>query len=894
MRSILRRFVLAATAFLLVASSLPAVAQTTGDLRGQVTDQAGDALPGVTVTLESTEVLGGPWVAFTGTDGYYQFPKLQPGRYVIRFELDSFATQAREDVPVRLDQTTQLNAQLSRADVSEVIVVTAEAPVVDPEQTGLQQTYNIEYLDKAAIGSANRSYQAVIGQAAGTDGGANPRVFGATLGENNYLIDGVTTTDPVTSTFGTNFNFDAIQEIAFHSAGYEAEYGGATGGLVNVITKSGGNQFSGTVDVRYRDTDFQESGDHFDPDAQDVKFVNPGFTLGGPLMRDRLWFYTAYEYTDAEQTPAGAPTTRNFVGSYYLGKLTYQLSDGWRAVLKYSADPADIDNDDAGPLVTADANQFQEQGGDITSLIVDGVVGDNLFWDAKVGINRQELNAFPQAQPIDGPPSHFDRATSITSGNNPNAQFSDRDRDEFKTSATWFLGDLAGSHEVKAGVEYTDLTFRSENFTTAGGFRYEDNAGPFVLWYEPNAGATTHDGAMQTAFLQDAWRLSPNLTLKGGLRYDTVAYDNDAGTEVADFDLLQPRFGLAWDVAGDAETVVRGSWGRYMHPNALTLPSFARVANLPSFAYLSCSRFLGDPSTCEARFGGTLTAGGITVPTWIADPDGFDPNGYLLIAGNVFASAPNQIASDLDAMYTDEWSIGVERSLTPRTSVELVYVDREWNDIFEDTCNGNLEDGFSADAACDFYVMANLPQLQRTFEGVVLRLESRDVKNLTAVASYTYGDSQGNVGYTQNAGAAFDVFPVHFVNRFGRDDREHRVKLNGFYRMPWDLTLGFDAFWSSDFFWTPQAFADPYGVEFLERRGNREGDDVWQLDLELSKYLRFGAADLRLIGTVINVFSEEAVTQVCTSDVGCGDVALGDPLNWQNPRRYELGFRVEF
>ena len=165
------------------------------------------------------------------------------------------------------------------------------------------QTYTSDYMQQSAIGSANRTYQAVISQTAGV---AGENVLGSTSGDNAYFIDGLDTTDPVAAGAGTNLNFDVIQEISFQVGGFEAEYGRATGGVVNLITKSGGNEFSGTLDVRYRDDSFYEDGDHFDTDAQDASFLKPSLTLGGPVLRDRLWFFAGYERPTEESTPAGA------------------------------------------------------------------------------------------------------------------------------------------------------------------------------------------------------------------------------------------------------------------------------------------------------------------------------------------------------------------------------------------------------------------------------------------------------------------------------------------------------------------------------------------------------------------------------------------------------------
>ncbi len=873
---------------------------TTGDLRGQVTLDSGDPAPGVTVTLSSDEVLGGPWIRVTDAQGVYQFPQLQPETYTVQFALEGFATRTAT-VAVRLDRTAEVNAQLSPSTVSEEIVVTAEAPVIDPEQVGTGQVFNADYLSQAVVGSGNRSYQSVLTQTAGVTGGSNPNVFGSTLGDNAYYVDGITTTDPVTSTFGVNFNFDAIQEVALHTGGFEAEYGQATGGVVNLITKSGGNDFSGTVDVRYRDNDFYENGDHFDKKDQEVKFLNPAATLGGPILRDKLWFFTAYEYTDSRRTPAKAPSTRKFVGNYYLGKLTYQANDSWRVVGKYSGDPADIDNTDAGRFVMKEANGFQEQGGDIFQGAVDGVLSQSAFWDFKVGINRQELNAFPESGDF-VTQGHTDVSTGVNSVNYTNRQYSKRDRDEYKTSLTYFLDNVGGSHEFKGGVEYNDLYFSSQNFATGGGYYQDVNGGPYFYLLSPDAGPAEYDGKLETAYVQDAWRINPRVTAKLGVRYDTVSFNNDIGDKVADMDKVQPRLGVAWDVMGDATTVVRASAGRFMHPNALTLPSHARVNFSPTVYYASCTRYaylLGlTPQECS-MIGGGFTLGGFNFPNQVNDPQGLDPYGYWYYTDN--SSQPSIIAPGLKPMYADEFILGVEHAFGPRTSLEVSYVNKDTKDNFEDTCDGNWPVVNGSDS-CDYYVTANLPGLKRKYQGVITRFETRPTDRLHFIASYTYSDSKGNVGYTQNAGVAFDNYPFDFVNRYGLDEAHHHVKINGYAQLPWQMTVGVDAFWTSEYPWTPvtdtlNGEEHPYRDNYVyaEPRGSRRGPDNYQLDVELRKGFTFGDTRAQLIGTVINVLSSEQQIDQCNLVQGCGGgLQLGDATDWQTPRRYEVGFRFEF
>jgi hypothetical protein len=890
MKRVVLRTALALTAALALAGS--AFAGTTGKLSGLVTDGT-SALPGVTVTATSPTQIGGAQIAVTDETGTYSFPALTPGNFNVKFELDGFAAQEAAAVAVRLDRTTELNAQLATSQIAETITVTGEAPVVDPEQVSISQTFDQQYLDKIVVGT-DRSYQDILGQAAGSvDRGGNPSVFGSTDAENAYYIDGVNTTDPVTATFGTNFNFDAIQEINFETAGFQAEYGGATGGLVNVITKSGGNALSGTVDVRFRNNDLVENGDFFDKSTQKSEATQIGATFGGPIVRDRIWYFLAAQNDVTEVTPDESPTTQKFDGSYYLGKLTAQLGSNWQLAGKYSADPADVDNANASQTVLEEANLFQEQGGDIVQADLTGTLSSNLLWNLRGGINRQELNAFPQGGDFDLA-GHTDvNGVEPDSVNYTNAQYSKRDRDQLLTDLSWFVNG-GGAHEIKAGVGYEKLDFTSENFTVSG-YRYEDDGAlPFILWFEPNPGAAESSGKGTNGFLQDNWTIG-NLALSLGARWDAYKYENNAGTEVASLDKAQPRLGLAWDILGDATTVARASWGRFMHPNATTLPNFARTNNLPSFAYLSCSAFGFGREDCQDIFAGDITAGGLTVPGWLLDPQGLDPNGYLLVEGNIFSSQPGQVVSDLDAMYAETLVVGIERQIAPRTSIEVSYVEKKTRDIFEDTCDGNVPTP-NANAACDFYVISNFDSLRRDYEGFLVRFESRGIDWLTLQASYTYSKSKGSIEDTQNAGIDYDVFPEHFDNVYGylSDDRRHRVKINGAVELPLDFTVGFAGLWGSEFAYSKTHPVDPYGTEFVDPRGSFRADDTFNIDLEVRKAFQLGPVRTAVIATLQNVTSEESVTQVCENEDGCGSVDFGGALNHARPRRYQVGLRFEF
>ena len=890
----------------------PATATTKGKLTGIVTDDAGAVLPGVTVTISSPSLIGGERIEVTDTAGRFSFVSLAPGTYTATLELDSFVSQERQAIEVHAGRTVELFVEMGQATVTETVMVVADTPVIDTEQISIADTFTAEYLVNATVGSTNRSYQNVLGQSAGvTTSGGNPIVFGSTTDENQFNLDGFDTTDVVTATFGYNLLYDIIDEINFETGGFEAQYGRATGGVVNVVTKSGGNEFSGSLDYRYRSNSFFRDGEHFDRDLNPSKRTVSELTLGGPLQRDRLWFFVAGGQTDSQTTPSESPTTFQFDGLQYFGKLTWQSSPSWSLVGTAFGDPTDIDNANASRSRTVDATRFQEQGGSTVGANLTGLLTSALILESKVATTRNELNSMPQSGDATTPGHQVAFGAGPDVGlfhtNYTNTQLSDRDRDQARASLSWYT-EGRGSHEFKIGIEYDDLSFRSENFTTSG-FRYQDSAlaeggwVPFVLWDEPNSGPDQNDGEVIGAFVQDNWQLLPNLSLKLGVRYDEASFSNGQAGDTPTLDKLQPRAGLAWDLSNDGKTVARLSVGRFMHPNATTLPSFIRSNNLPSAAYLSCSTFGFDMASCQAAFGGnTVVSGGVTFEGWIPDPSpdglGNEPNGWLLVPANVFGSgAPNTIDSGLESMFADQLIVGIEREIGPRTSIELSFVDKSTEDIFEDTCTENLPTRTEG-GACEFYTIANLSELSREYEGWLLRFESRATDWMHLRASYAYSKSEGSVEDTQNSGADFDFFPVHFENRFGylSDDRRHRLKLNGFFLLPLGFSAGVDAFWSDDFAYNSLENVLPYSVRFDEPRGSRRANSNYQVDLELRKQFRLAdRVDVSVIGSIFNLLDDERPVNICENINGCsGGLVLGDATDFQDPQRFELGFRLVF
>jgi len=386
----------------------------------------------------------------------------------------------------------------------------------------------------------------------------------------------------------------------------------------------------------------------------------------------------------------------------------------------------------------------------------------------------------------------------------------------------------------------------------------------------------------------------PDVTLQLGLRWDRSIFDNDTGETVADLAMLQPRIGATWDLTRNGRNLLRASWGRFMNSSFLRLPGRAIAARGTSVDWVSCTTYWGlsDPDTCAAL-------GASEGLAWRSDPEGWDPAGWLY-DGTYGGADGVLIAPDLEPTYSDTLIVGFEREILRRTSLELSYVDKATRDIFEGTCKGNYP-APSPDADCSGFIIANLEEARRDYSAWILNFESRTVDRLHVLASYTNSDAKGSIDNGSITSSDFDLYPYHFVNRYGylKYHRKHRVKTSGFVFLPLDFGLGFSGVWGSPFVWTPRQpgpLVDPgvWGQIFLEPRGSREGDEWTQLDVQATKAFNLGRVRLQLIGAVLNLFDSENATAVCERETGCGDFEMGDPTEWQIPRRYELGLRVEF
>jgi hypothetical protein len=982
-------------------------AATTGSLAGIVRDSDGEPLAGATVQITSDSLIGGPRVAVSGPDGRFAFHLLQVGIYTVEANLHGFVT-APGDVRVRANHVGSIAFQLAPDTFSGEIEVTADAPVVDVTQVNTGVVLDEDYLSKALVGTANRSYHRILGHFPGVGSqpwineentNADLNVLGSTRGENAYLVDGMNTADPRNGTWTVHFNIDAVQELALQIGGFEAEFGQATGGIVNLVTKSGGNDFRGTVDARYRADSFTESGEHYDPNERNEHLYQIAATLGGPILRDRLWFFTSAQYIDDAVRSFDAHFGRQYQGAQLLAKGTWQASGSTRASLMLSTDPVEITGFNMGRDVLESAMATRELGGNLYQLEVNSVLSDAWLLTAHIGANSTVVNAFPTSgsETVSG---HHNVDNRLYYHNAPWSTEYPRSRREARISATWFVNDILGNHEFKGGLGYSRLGYEETYFLNGGGSVTDFS--PSSPGWEPidlngdgyfNQSVTVLEpaelvgntvrssGDIMTAFVQDAWRPVPRLVVKPGLRFDRVTLDNSVGERVADMSVWQPRFGVAWDLLGTARHVIRASAGRFMDPTTLRIPELASgVPGLVSHGYNTLEYY------CNLT--GGLFCDEDSLPPSYGDPihwTNWDGQQYTLF--DTAGIPPQELASKtvdqlgvgrLRAPYVDELILAYETQIASETSLELSYVNRSTNDIIDDTCANNewawgaapppsYDDSstWTTVDGCNSWVVANVPGLRRSYEAWILRVEARRSWG-HLMASYTYAENlwtaaSGPADYITYDG---DLFPAGFYNRWGSVDRPHRVRLNGYLLLPARFTVALDGIWSApehsgvvvwctdlitgedrhrrseidqlngvDFDPSVPSYCVPPDVEgpllgqrlVLEGWGSRESPALWRFDLQLAKSFRIRQVDLQAIFSVYNLFGSEQATSVnfwalnprldddgeivryqnvdpsapyYDEYYGADDspvlIPIGEPWRYQRPRRYEIGFRIEF
>jgi hypothetical protein len=843
----------------LAAGTARAQDATTGAIEGIVVDGQGLPVPGATVTVRSSQ---GARSFVTDAQGQFLAPFLTPGTHTVRVELAGFRPVEVGNVNVVLSQRATLQPLVLRVgEVTETVEVVGAPPAVDTTTTTVGATISSDFLETVPVSRqlSDTLYIAPGVTGSGRAGDANPSISGASGLENQYVIDGVNVTDSgygalgsysiIFGSLGTGVPFDFIQEVRVKTGGYEAEFGQATGGVVQAVTKSGGNQFRGTAFAYTQpaglEADYEQT---VLPNAtrapQAVNFTgqsehDAGVELSGPILRDRMFFFAALDpqwSTASLIAPENRPlrtlgsVDRDRRSLVYSGKVTFQPVSAHRLDFSVFGDPA---TGPLGPqrresLLRAEATGFSELGfgGHNQTVRYEGVIGQRLLASASFARSTNYITETPEVELhsiLDTSVSPFVRRGGLGYVENIDGQ-----NLQFQGKLTY----VAGSHEIRGGflleeIDWDNLIDRTgPNFIAPDGTPTTTGAS-ITICPDPVFGQVfrvtranysnlrSTEQRYWSFFLQDTWDLGPRVTVKPGVRYEQQTLIGNLERFTFDRNWA-PRIGVTVDPMGDGRLKVFGNFGRY----------FARIPNdlaaraLSADAGVTRADFFDEALTRPVSAG--VRAAGTTV--------------HFRTAGLVAA----QVDADARSTYSDEWLAGAEYEWTPGFTLGLNYIHRNFGRVLEDVGTLPMIAYFLPDVpgadSVEYFITnpdRNTPVVGDVFGGVTFEEPIHDYDAVTVSAqkrfggrwglqsSYRWARLQGNFeGFFRNDNGQSDPaitslfdFPTNDpsyvalglpLEGFGGDirflgaagagplplDRPHTVKVFGNYNFDVGLNLG--------------------------------------------------------------------------------------------------------
>lgn len=928
-------------------------AQAAGSsLSGRVEDEQGAAVPGVTITATNTQT-GLVRTTVTDSSGAYRFPALPPGVYKVTGDLSGFATVTTENVELNVATERQINIALKQARVKEAITVTAEAPLIATEpavgtvvsQAELEnlplngrQFANLASLAPGTTLSVNADPTKPGQLTVALNGGSGRNV--------NFLIDGGDNTDDTIGGALQNFNLEAVQEFKIQTMQYKAEYGRSSGGVLSVVTKTGTNEFLGSVYGFFRDKSLNEKTENErsnNAPKGDYKRKQYGASFGGPIMRDKAHFFGTYEKTDRDTTvtfdtggvfPSFDGTSAPVAFRDELGTVKASMNATAKQFVQVRYGyQKNTDKYAAVPYITPTgwgtiANDYKSILGSHSWTIAGDKLNEFVY----------QWTRFENGITADSNDPNFYFPSGVQSGQNVNTpQTTIQEKSQFKDDFSWSSTLMGRRHDFKAGVNFIHEPILGGDFTTGTTGRYDmlaDRAD------SPVAAITVFGGFFgdQTPvdqynyYIQDDFSFNNRLTLNLGVRYDKwTGFDLDQRTnpllplfkaaaaahpEIAwlkpfaegkadrlkdDDDNFAPRLGFTYDMKGDGNHIIRGGYGIYYdfpYTNATTLFPSAAVQSTYGIVYSHENpNGIRNPDGTFFRPGQPLPpnqGGGAILPNNIAQKSWQAPEATQTSLGYSW-EVNNWLGLNLDAVHVDYKNIPFRFRANPIVGGSRILAPA--------VTSGNVR-LWVGDGSAEY-------------RGFNIGFHARAAKFETQ-GFYTWSEADGNVltGADEfrlwDGGSQADAqlnTPVNPLDPYASEnfgplftDARHRVTVSTLYHAPWDLNVsGILRYHSAYPFTRFQAGAQRLGYPNVLASGvshvnTERGDTFSQVDVRLSREFKFGAnLGLEVIGEIFNLLNSKNGVRFVRNSAGvyaptvfAGDTGQGEQ------RLAQLGVRFRF
>jgi len=908
-------------AFLFLATDMTYAQRLTGKITGTVMDEDGVAIPGVTLELSSPALMG-TRTQITDADGGYRFLNLPPGTYTLVCTLPGFQTMERENLKVTIDATVTQDVTMMPTTIEESITVTAESPVVDLESSATSTNYDKELIEK--LPSSRFTYFDIIKQNAGFStsyGEASSRIsaFGSNAEENAMYLDGVDLSNPEIGTAWLWPTMDMFEEVEVTGLGAPAEYGNFTGAVVNVVSKSGGNTFSGTASY-YGQFDALTGDNNPDPYNEETgegyysykrdKFYDFAGTLGGPIIKDKLWFFAMGQYqVDSVSYWQDDPAyPGEYKGNEQFLKLSFQPSPSHKFVVsgnrEYGYYPSTPDPWNMPESVGAETDMSRAWNFHYTWL-----ASNNAFMELKYSGYDSPNDYMPAFGGDINIPVHYDLGTGITSQGEWWPWEYIVTLNKINATLSYFAEDfLAGDHDFKFGVQLSRGT--SEAWGGYGGGKiYYDYYGENYLRYDQDI--WRYGGTVNSigGFLDDSWKVGDRLTINWGLRFDhhncfIPAFPimdgwvetSEKGPKIEDlieWNSFSPRLGLAYQLTSDQKTLFKASFGRYY--------TYPYIANWEW------------PGPNVSDFTGYI---------W----NGTDWEFMYTVEGE----EGYRVEENLKNPRVDQISVGIERELFPDFSAGLTYIYKKHSDnigyvnaagVYEEVQRVSPDNGQTytvynqINFPAEDHLLTNPEDWGQTYNGLILQLMKRYSNNWMLNASFTYSKATGlNLSSGQVSGSyGTSQSLVWYTGKFGTDpndlvnakgvlnlDRRWSLKVSAGYNFPLDILLSTNLTYqqgrplkSSVRVYDLNQRPGSYVSIFADPPGTERFDSMFVMDFRIQKTFRmYKSLRFHVFADIFNLFNDDTYYRYRSFNQWSS--AFGVPMYMPDPRRLQIGAKIEF